>query len=159
MHIQLKTCLLAGLASLATEVHASLTLNRPFGSSFGIVGVNATYDYVVVGGGTAGLTVASRLREQGAGSVAVIEAGSFYELTAGNLSQVPASAPSWAGKSEQDSQPLADWDYMTTPQDVSALPMPVMKVASTNLFTREQTARRFTIPEVRCWEVAVAGIS
>ena len=31
--------------------------------SFGDPGVNATFDYVVVGGGTAGLTVASRLAE------------------------------------------------------------------------------------------------
>ncbi|KAI1874081.1 uncharacterized protein JN550_002660 [Neoarthrinium moseri] len=86
---------------------------RPFGSSFGVPGNDATYDYVVVGGGNAGLTVASRLIEQGAGSVAVIEAGTFYETTTGNITEVPAFTTTWAGKSPDDWQPLADWGYMT----------------------------------------------
>ena len=34
-------------------------------------------DYIVVGGGTAGLTIANRLAENN--TVAVIEAGGFYE--------------------------------------------------------------------------------
>ncbi|CAG9956736.1 unnamed protein product [Clonostachys rosea f. rosea IK726] len=102
-----------GLAALllAARVHS-----RPLGSSFGVPGTNATYDYVVVGGGTAGLTIASRLAEQNAGSVAVIEAGTFYELSTGNLSEVPATGIAWAGKSPDDWQPLADWGYVSTPQ-------------------------------------------
>jgi choline dehydrogenase len=100
-------------------VHSRPLDNFPSGSSFGIPGANATYDYVVVGGGTAGLTIASRLIDQKAGSVAVIEAGTFYELTNGNNSQVPANAPVYAGKSVTDWQPLADWGYITTPQIVS----------------------------------------
>jgi len=43
---------------------------------------------IEVTGGTAGLTIATRLAE-GNATVAVIEAGSFYQLTNGNLSQVP----------------------------------------------------------------------
>jgi choline dehydrogenase len=89
----------------------------PSGSSFGIPGSDATYDYVIVGGGNAGLTLGSRLVEQKAGSVAIIEAGTFYELT-GNISQVPATAAVWAGKSPLDSNPLADWGYVTTSQPV-----------------------------------------
>ncbi|KAL9080497.1 MAG: hypothetical protein Q9157_000731 [Trypethelium eluteriae] len=103
-------------AVLAAGVHSRPLGNVPLGSSFGIPGTNATYDYVLVGGGTAGLTVASRLVEQGAGTVAVIEAGTFYELTNSNDSQVPSNAPAWAGNSATDWQPLADWGYMTTPQ-------------------------------------------
>jgi choline dehydrogenase len=107
-----------GLAALllAARIHS-----RPLGSSFGVPGTNATYDYVVVGGGTAGLTIASRLAEQNAGSVAVIEAGTFYELSTGNLSEVPATGIAWAGKSPDDWQPLADWGYVSTPQVVSLI--------------------------------------
>ena len=89
------------------------------GSSFGIPGRNATYDYIVVGGGTAGLVVATRLAEQQSGSVAVIEAGSFYEITNGNVSQIPATDGVYAGKGIDDWQPGVDWGYITTPQAVS----------------------------------------
>ena len=64
--------------------------NQLFGSSFEIP-VDQTYDYVIVGGGNAGLTIASRLSEDEEVSVAVVEAGSFYEITNGNLSQIPAN--------------------------------------------------------------------
>lgn len=98
---------------LAESVQARL-----LGSSFGIPG-NSTFDYVVVGGGTAGLAIATRLVEQNAGSVAVVEAGTFYELSNGNASQVPGPGVNYAGKSALDWQPLIDWGYMTTPQTVS----------------------------------------
>lgn len=52
-----------------------------FGNHFGMPGVNATYDYVIVGGGNAGNTLAARLALDGANyTVAVIEAGTFYEI-------------------------------------------------------------------------------
>lgn len=63
--------LLPGLG-LLSGIAQALTL--PSGSSYGVPG-NASYDYVVVGGGTAGLTVATRLAQDGRFSVAVIEAG------------------------------------------------------------------------------------
>lgn len=100
-------------AALAESVQARL-----LGSSFGIPGVNSTFDYVIVGGGTAGLAIATRLVEQNAGSVAVVEAGTFYELSNGNASQVPGPGVNYAGKSPLDWQPLIDWGYMTTPQPV-----------------------------------------
>lgn len=53
---------------------------RPIGSSFGVPGQNATYDYVVIGGGTGGLTIATRLVEQGAGSVAVSANSSHFTI-------------------------------------------------------------------------------
>lgn len=109
---------LAALVRL-TLTTQNLVNGRPLGSSFGIPGVPATYDYIVVGGGTAGLTLASRLVEQDAGSVAVVEDGTFYELSNGNLSEVPAWAVYWNGKSPSDYQPLADWGYDTVPQAVS----------------------------------------
>lgn len=95
--------------------------HRLLGSSFGIPGDNATFDYVVIGGGTAGLTVATRLAEQQSGHVAIVEAGSFYEIGNGNLSQIPAYDGAFAGKSKDDWQPLVDWGYITSPQLVSTL--------------------------------------
>ncbi|KAI9035489.1 GMC family oxidoreductase [Aspergillus affinis] len=104
-----KTALLGLLASLAQT-------SPLLGSSFGIPGMNATYDYVVVGGGMAGLTLATRLVQQSAGTVAVIEAGSFYEISNGNLSQVPAYTGIYSSRELNDWQPLIDWGYATTPQ-------------------------------------------
>lgn len=104
----------------ATAVLALLTLpiDALFGSSFGIPGDEATYDYLIVGGGNSGLTLATRLVQQNAGTVAIIEAGTFYEISNGNYSQVPGTAAYFSGKSEEDSQPQIDWGYMTAPQKV-----------------------------------------
>ena len=90
---------------------------RLLGSSFGVPGINGTFDYVVVGGGNAGLTLAARLAESA--SVAVIEAGGFYEMGNGNLSQIPQDDTYFAGKDKNDTNPLIDWGFETTPQAVS----------------------------------------
>jgi choline dehydrogenase len=118
----MRFALLAGVfagAAFAAPHLSNLHARRVLGSSFGVPGDNRTFDYVVVGGGTAGLTIATRLVEMQAGSVAVIEAGSFYEITNGNISQVPATDGAFAGKGDKDWQPLIDWGYFTTPQVVS----------------------------------------
>lgn len=60
------------------------------GNHFGVAGSDATFDYVVIGGGMGGLTTAYRLAEDGTRSVAVIEAGGFYEVENGNTSIVPS---------------------------------------------------------------------
>ncbi|KAI4867136.1 glucose-methanol-choline oxidoreductase [Hypoxylon rubiginosum] len=102
-------------AVLAAVAHGT-PIGRLLGSSFGVPGNNANYDYVVVGGGNAGLTLASRLVEQKAGSVAVIEAGTFYEISNGNTSQIPGTAATYVGKDQNDWQPMVDWGYITVPQ-------------------------------------------
>ncbi|KAF3762736.1 putative GMC oxidoreductase [Cryphonectria parasitica EP155] len=84
-------------------------------SFFGVPGTNATYDYVIVGGGTAGLTLATRLAEANA-SVAVVEAGGFYETDNGNLSVVPGYATYFTGSELNNFQPLIDWGIATTEQ-------------------------------------------
>ena len=86
--IQIGLCL--GLASLCRSQSSREPLGQDFnfiGNSFGIAGTNASFDYVVVGGGTAGLTIATRLA-QANHAVAVVEAGGFYEMDNGNLSVV-----------------------------------------------------------------------
>ncbi|RAL59916.1 hypothetical protein DID88_000543 [Monilinia fructigena] len=77
---------------------------------------DATFDYVIVGGGTAGLTMAARLSEDSETTVAVIEAGSFYEVTDPVLSSTPAGDSFWIGSSPLDTNPLVDWNFVTTPQ-------------------------------------------
>ena len=79
---------------------------------------DATYDYVIVGGGTAGLAMAARLAEAKKWSVAVIEAGGFYEQDNGNLSVVPGYCTVFAGTDPAPNNPLVDWGFQTTPQAV-----------------------------------------
>ncbi|KAJ5961798.1 choline dehydrogenase [Penicillium viridicatum] len=70
----------------------------------------------LVGGGNAGLTIAARLAEGQSGSVAVVEAGTLYEIGNGNQSQVPVLDNNYISKDPDDWQPLIDWGYVTSPQ-------------------------------------------
>lgn len=91
------------------------------GSSFGVPGNNVSFDYIIAGGGTAGLVVAARLAQNASNSVAVIEAGGFYEVDNGNLSVVPGTDTYFAGADPDDTNPLIDWGFVTAPQPVSKL--------------------------------------
>ncbi len=77
-----------------------------------------SFDYVIVGGGTAGLTVAKRLAEGGKHSVAVIEAGGFYEIEAGNATEVPMYLFNYFFDNGHVKNPLFDWYQYTVPQPV-----------------------------------------
>ncbi|GAB1317987.1 Glucose-methanol-choline oxidoreductase N-terminal domain-containing protein [Madurella fahalii] len=86
-------------------------------SAYATPGLNATFDYLVVGGGTTGLAMASRLAEHA--SVAVVEAGGFFEVDNGNKSVVPFYAFTQGFLSvsaEYSRNPLMDWDLLTVPQ-------------------------------------------
>ncbi|KAF6829452.1 GMC oxidoreductase [Colletotrichum musicola] len=102
--------LTAGLAAAQEQ--------RLFSSAFGYPGRDASYDYVVVGGGTAGLTLASRLAATSA-SVAVVEAGGFYEVENGNNSVVPLLSLTGIAfidpTPEFTPQPLMDWSLVSEP--------------------------------------------
>ncbi|KAL8670710.1 MAG: hypothetical protein Q9168_004759 [Polycauliona sp. 1 TL-2023] len=90
------------------------------GSTFGLPGANATFDYVIVGGGTAGITIATRLASDPAVSVALVEAGGFYEIDNGNRSTVPGYSSFYTGADPSNYQPLIDWGFVTEPQEGAA---------------------------------------
>jgi choline dehydrogenase len=105
-------------ATVAPYADAFTRQQTVAGNNFGIPGQNATYDYVVVGGGTAGLAIAYRLAEDGTKTVAVVEAGGFYEIENGNQSVVPTYNQDYnyiTPDSRWDA-PLVDWGFLTTPQ-------------------------------------------
>lgn len=66
-----------------------------------------TYDFVIIGGGTAGLVVANRLTEDRNVNVVVLEAGE--DMTADPRVTTPALFPTLLGST-------ADWDTVTEPQ-------------------------------------------
>jgi choline dehydrogenase len=100
----------------ATTVSAASYL--PFASRFGVPGRNASYDFVVIGGGTAGLAIATRLAENVLNSVAVIEAGGFYQIDNGNISTVPHLGQVYdnAAIITLHDCPSVDWEFETAPQ-------------------------------------------
>ncbi|KAM0813225.1 putative GMC oxidoreductase [Seiridium cardinale] len=86
-------------------------------SKFGMYGwPGQSFDYVIVGGGTAGLAMARRLSEDGSNSVAVIEAGGFYEIDSGNATEVPMYLFNYFFDNGHVKNPLFDWYQYTTPQ-------------------------------------------
>ncbi|KAJ0311602.1 hypothetical protein Brms1b_008192 [Colletotrichum noveboracense] len=81
----------------------------------GALGTEATYGYVVVGGGTAGNAIGYRLAEAGH-SVAIIEAGIYYEIAKPVLGTTPAGDIIGIGSSIYDTVPTVDWAFQTEPQ-------------------------------------------
>ncbi|PWY89102.1 GMC oxidoreductase [Aspergillus heteromorphus CBS 117.55] len=79
------------------------------GAQAGVSGVNASFDYIVVGAGTAGLTLAARLAEQKF-TVAMIEAGDFYEHTY-PLASIPGAAIVGIGADVNTVTPV-DWRFV-----------------------------------------------
>ncbi|KAF2621489.1 GMC oxidoreductase [Macroventuria anomochaeta] len=101
-----------------TSTQASAPLRQRPGKNFGIPEQNATYDYIVIGGGTGGLAVAYRLAEDGTKTVAAVEAGGYYKIENGNTSVVPAYNQNYnyiTPDSRWDA-PLVNWGFLTTPQ-------------------------------------------
>ncbi|KAL0940023.1 Versicolorin B synthase 3 [Colletotrichum truncatum] len=99
------------------EAHQHAEHKRQLGSSAGDLGKDATFDYVIVGGGTAGLVMANRLSAKNGVTVAVIEAGTFYQITNPIIGNTPAGDTLFAGSSPLDTNPLVDWNFVTQPQE------------------------------------------
>lgn len=112
---QLASSVLNPLYSTITELLKGEGLVQGvLGALEGALGVNQTYDYVVIGGGTAGNAIGTRLAEAGF-SVAIVEAGLFYEAKP-VLSTTPGGDIIGIGSSMLDSVPTVDWEFQTTPQ-------------------------------------------
>ncbi|KAK2612673.1 hypothetical protein QQS21_001290 [Conoideocrella luteorostrata] len=90
-------------------------IQASLGTLQGIAGHNQEYDYIIVGGGTAGNTVGYRLAEANF-SVAVIEAGTYFELSKPGFSTIPGLDVLFVGSSSWEGVSLADWKFETTPQ-------------------------------------------
>ncbi|CAG8959042.1 hypothetical protein HYFRA_00012822 [Hymenoscyphus fraxineus] len=109
--------------ALRTHIIAAIPLQQQtisqglLGAHFGRLGVPATFDYVVVGGGTAGLALARRLAANSAQTVAVVEAGGFSEFDNTDGSQIPADAAFFIGTDPMFHNPLIDWGQETTTQN------------------------------------------
>lgn len=71
-----------------------------------------TFDYVVVGGGTGGSALATRLAQNDF-TVALIEAGGYYELE--SLAAVPAADVLPVG-SDPNTRSPEDWGFVTKDQ-------------------------------------------
>jgi choline dehydrogenase len=71
-----------------------------------------TFDYVVVGGGTGGIALATRLAQNDF-KVALIEAGGYYELE--SLAEVPAADVLPVG-SDPNAKSPEDWGFVTRDQ-------------------------------------------
>ncbi|OCK81714.1 GMC oxidoreductase [Lepidopterella palustris CBS 459.81] len=109
---------LVAFLSLFASFVFSLTINA---TNLGVPGVDCAYDYIIIGGGTSGLTIAARLAENfPLLSVAVVEAGGFYEIDNGAGSIIPGlGAAQNTGTSPNDTSPI-DWNFVTTPQTGAA---------------------------------------
>ncbi|KAG9253032.1 uncharacterized protein F5Z01DRAFT_624520 [Emericellopsis atlantica] len=101
--------------ALGTIVSGGGLIEGTLGQVGGLLGVDQEFDYVVVGGGTAGNAIGVRLAEAGF-SVAIIEAGIFYELGKPVLGSTPAGAFFGVGGKLIDTLPTVDWSFLTEPQ-------------------------------------------
>ncbi|VBB81475.1 Putative GMC oxidoreductase [Podospora comata] len=80
-----------------------------------VLGTSTEYEYVVVGAGTAGTTLAVRLAQSGA-RVALVEAGSYYDLTNPIISSTPGLDVLLIGSDPLNSNPLVDWNFVAKNQ-------------------------------------------
>jgi len=90
-------------------------IDSTLGAVGGVLGVDQTFDYVVVGGGTAGNAIGVRLAEAGF-SVAIIEAGGYYEIEKPVLGSTPAGSYLGIGSSSVDQIVTVDWGFETEAQ-------------------------------------------
>ena len=103
----LKLAAAAGIGSAVAAVLGDQVLAAPGALLQGRRSIEASYDYIVVGAGSAGCTLAARLSEDPARRVLLIEAGGA------DISRPALESPVlWPSTFRTD----VDWAYRTTPQ-------------------------------------------
>lgn len=107
--------LLLVLLTLASATAIPPTCSSHSSDSFpeellAIPNLDAEFDYIVVGGGTAGITIASRLAENNY-SVALVEAGGIYE-TLSWTAKIPGADSLGVGSDPSSTTPI-DWHFVT----------------------------------------------
>lgn len=80
---------------------------------------NQTFDYVIVGGGPAGLVLANRLTEDTSVTAVLIEAGGYANNVIGNISDVPGLDFNYLITPPPPAIAELEWGFNTTPQYVS----------------------------------------
>ena len=91
-----------------------IELDDPVGiKQFNPTQLRPYYDYIVVGGGSAGCVVASRLSEDPHNTVLLLDAGGDGTL----ISDIPGAVGALYG------QPTLDWSYKTEPESNACLAM------------------------------------
>lgn len=108
MHFLLSLLLASVFAAGAPQNQQVLSDIRSQVSS-GVPGIDVSFDYVVVGGGTAGITVAARLAEKSF-RVALVEAGSYYQL--GSLTASIPGADSLGVGARPTIHSAIDWGFV-----------------------------------------------
>ncbi|KAK8152943.1 choline dehydrogenase [Phyllosticta citrichinensis] len=97
----------------------SSLVETSLGTLAGTLGEVQSFDYVVIGGGTGGNTMAYRLAEAG-NSVAVIEVGGSFEIGKPVVGPAPLGGIIGIGSNPLDSIPTVDYVFTTTPQPGAA---------------------------------------
>ncbi|KAJ5946731.1 hypothetical protein N7454_003570 [Penicillium verhagenii] len=103
--------MLFGTSLVCLALHAGYARAGPV-TRRGAPLLDASFDYVVVGGGTGGSVVATRLAQQSF-SVALVEAGGYYEVE--SLAEVPAADVLPIG-SDPSTSSAEDWGFVTSGQ-------------------------------------------
>ncbi|KAK2616174.1 hypothetical protein QQS21_000806 [Conoideocrella luteorostrata] len=106
-------------SALSSLFNGDGLLQSSLGALEGLLNRDQEFDYVVAGGGTAGNVVGYRLAEAGY-NVAIIEAGTFFELSKPALGTTPGLDVLFVGADQSEALSAADWKFETTPQQGAA---------------------------------------